>query len=86
MSSFCYEFETSSDLRAALMIIMNAAPATVARLVEAYPDGRGLSTATIAHLRARGCTLAQATRLVTAFRLVRTCDAHENMRSGRMPE
>jgi DNA repair protein RadC len=42
-------------------------------IVEHYPQGRGLSTASRRALQTLGCTYSQAQRVVDAFALVRAC-------------
>jgi len=82
--AFCYENEPREMYRAALVALTGAKVATVDRLVEAYPDGRGLAAATIPQLRACGCTLAQATRILAAYRLVRAADCRAEDRSASL--
>lgn len=59
--------------------------ATAERILEAYPDGQGLSQASVESLMHLGATERQAERLHAAFALARYCDAACMERLRRMP-
>lgn len=47
---------------------------TAETIADAFPDGRGLDTASVKALEHLGATTAQAKRVVAAFQVVRLCD------------
>lgn len=70
-----FRAELREDAIGALIGSSGVNAKTAARIVTAYPDGRGLETATETALVEMGATASQARRIRAAFQLVRVCDA-----------
>lgn len=56
------------------LVDLGASRRTAEKIVEAFPDGRGLEDASESALRRFGATETQARRIKAAFRITRVCD------------
>lgn len=69
-----HQFRSPDDLKKRMRETSGISEKTADRILEAFPDGRGLPMAQAHALQKFGATPAQAKRLASAFRMVRACD------------
>lgn len=69
-----FRSELREDAVEALISSSGVNAKTAAKILEAYPDGRGLEAATENAFIGMGASPSQAKRIRAAFRLVRVCD------------